>query len=174
MFLPSTLLRELMSNEVGILKGIKPKLEVNWIFVKQFWTSTLLHHEDIPWPIKRLPDMFTQFKKEVEPESSVRPLFALPAVKKIPAMQTDQVPTLEQLGITPSIMDARTVINYSGGEEAAQKRVQEYTWEKDLLKQDCYFNIESQVRMYDSKGEYMNLWLQGSDAKKPGLGDRSH
>jgi len=127
--------KEVTNEEVGILETIKQKLEANRVDVKEFWTSTLIHYEDIPWPIKRLPDMFTQFRKEVERESSVRPLFALPEVKRFPAMQTDPLPTLEQLGITPYITDARSVINYSGGEEAAQNRVQEYIWEKDLLRQ---------------------------------------
>ena len=127
--------QEVTTEEVGILESIKQKLEANRVDVKEFWTSTLIHYEDIPWPIKRLPDMFTQFRKEVERESSVRPLFALPAVKNFPAMQTDPVPTLEQLGITPSITDARSVINYSGGEAAAQNRVKDYIWEKDLLRQ---------------------------------------
>ena len=35
--------QEVTPAEVGILKGIKPKLEVNQIFVKEFWTSTLIH-----------------------------------------------------------------------------------------------------------------------------------
>lgn len=126
--------QEVTTEEVAILKNIRQNLEPRRVAVKEFWTSTLIHYEDIPWPIKRLPDMFTQFRKEIERESSVRPLFALPAAKKFPAIQTNPVPTLEQLGITASITDARTVINYSGGEEAAQNRVQEYIWKKDLLK----------------------------------------
>jgi len=126
--------QEVTTEEVVILESIKRKIASNRVDVKEFWTSTLIHYADIPWPIKRLPDMFTQFRKEVERESSVRPVFELPAVKKFPALQTDPVPTLEQLGITPLIKDARSVINYSGGEAAAQNRVQEYIWEKDLLR----------------------------------------
>jgi len=126
--------QEVTTEEVGILKSIRQKLEVNRVDVKEFWTSTLIHYEDIPWPIKRLPDMFTQFRKEVERESSVRALFPPPEAKIFLARQGDPIPTLEQLGITPSIIDARSVINYSGGEEAAQNRVQEYIWKKDLLR----------------------------------------
>ncbi len=127
--------KEVTTEEVAILKNIRQNLEPRRVAVMEFWTSTLIHYEDIPWPITRLPGMFTQFRKEIERESSVRPLFALPEVKKFPSIQSDQVPALQQLGIIPSITDARSVINYSGGEAAAQNRVQEYIWEKDLLRQ---------------------------------------
>jgi len=73
--------REVTYEEVAIMDKIEHGLNQLSVSLKQYWTSTMIPYEDIPWPIQRLPDMFTQFRREVESESAVRPLFPVPDTK---------------------------------------------------------------------------------------------
>lgn len=126
--------QEVTYEEVAVVNAIEKTLNKSNVALKQFWTSTLIHYEDIPWPIQRLPDMFTQFRKEVEAESTVRAVFPKPIVKDSLSMDTGSIPTLMDLGLPPMIKDERSVIDYQGGEQEASRRLTEYMWEKDLLR----------------------------------------
>ncbi len=126
---------EVTNEELSITEKLEKELNKTNVSLRLFWTSTLIHFEDIPWPIQRLPDTFTQFRKEVERESEVRPLFELPVLRTAEQGEAEQLPTLEDLGLTDLNTDARTVITYRGGEAEARKRLNEYLWEKDLLRQ---------------------------------------
>ena len=46
--------------------------------LKTFSTSTLYHAEDLPFSIKDIPDMFTNFRKKIEKESTIRTIFDSP------------------------------------------------------------------------------------------------
>lgn len=43
-----------------------------------FSASTLYHAEDLSFSIKDIPDVFTSFRKKIEKESSIRPIFDTP------------------------------------------------------------------------------------------------
>lgn len=127
--------QEVTHEEVCMVDVAEKALRKRNVPLKQFWTSTLIHYDDIPWPIQRLPDMFTQFRKEVEAESTVRALFPKPIVKDLPIIKDEgSIPTLMDLGLPTSIKDERSVIDYHGGEEEASRRLTEYIWKKDLLR----------------------------------------
>jgi deoxyribodipyrimidine photo-lyase len=126
--------QEVTDEEVTVVGAVEKTLIKRNIALKQFWTSTLIHCEDIPWPMHRLPDMFTQFRKEVEAESAVRAVFPQPIVKDSLSMDTGSIPTLKDLGLPSLIKDDRSVIDYQGGEQEAWRRVTEYMWKKDLLR----------------------------------------
>ncbi|RED94098.1 DASH family cryptochrome [Marinoscillum furvescens] len=98
------------------------------------WQATLFHEEDIPWPIQKLPEVFTQFRKENEKSTPIRP--ALPAPKKIPTpeLPDTNLPDLESFGLAPVLSDPRAVMSFAGGETAAWKRLHHYFWDTDELK----------------------------------------
>ncbi len=125
--------REIVNDEVFIMNKIEHRLNQLSVSLKQYWTSTMIHYEDIPWPIQRLPDMFTQFRKEVESESAVRAAFPIPEIKPLPEIDPGVIPALEDLGLTQIARDNRSVIDYGGGEEKAWWRLNDYIWKKDLL-----------------------------------------
>jgi len=125
--------QEVTFDEVSIMSNMEYGLNQLGVSLKQFGTSTLIHEEDIPWPIQRLPDMFTQFRKEVESESTVRAVLPIPGTKPLPEMDPGLIPALEELGLTQIAVDDRSVIDYRGGEENACWRLNEYVWKKDLL-----------------------------------------
>src|SRR5690606_8571264 len=66
---------------------------------------TLYHKEDLPIPIRDVPNSFAAFKKKVEKESFVRPV--LPPVTQItthPHLESTHIPTLEEVGFSPEVI----------------------------------------------------------------------
>ncbi|MCC5944979.1 MAG: DASH family cryptochrome [Bernardetiaceae bacterium] len=99
-----------------------------------FDTATLLHPDDIPFPIHKLPDVFSKFRKQVEKKMTVRPLFPIPKNLKPPKIQPVDLPTLDSFSLDTPHADPRSVLPFIGGETQAKKRLQDYIWNQDLLK----------------------------------------
>jgi deoxyribodipyrimidine photo-lyase len=100
-----------------------------------FWGSTLIHPDDLPFAIAKLPELFTHFRKQVEANLVIRPVF--PAPKNLPALpktiDLGEIPTLAQLNLqTPEFCD-RNTIQFSGGETASRQRLDHYFWQSDRL-----------------------------------------
>ncbi|NJK60643.1 MAG: DASH family cryptochrome [Oscillatoriales cyanobacterium SM2_1_8] len=105
--------------------------------IEWFWGRTLLHPDDLPMDVSRLPEVFTSFRKEVEAAWTVRS--PLPAPTRLPGWETVTVdagplPTLATWGITPPGVDERRIYPFVGGETAGLARLQEYFWERDRLR----------------------------------------
>ncbi len=91
-----------------------------------FSTSTLYHAEDLPFSIKDIPDVFTNFRKKIEKESSIRCIFEKPLTINSPEIPQVLFPTFEELGLQLTIMDSRAAIKFKGGETEANKRLNHY------------------------------------------------
>ncbi|MBL7911597.1 MAG: DASH family cryptochrome [Bacteroidia bacterium] len=96
---------------------------------ESFSTSTLYHAEDLPFSIKDIPDVFTNFKRQVEHESSIRPIFQKPLKIKSPAIAPIQLPQLKELGLEIPVTDKRATIKFKGGENEGYKRLNYYFFE---------------------------------------------
>ncbi len=94
--------------------------------IETFSTSTLYHAQDLPFSIKDIPDVFTNFRKRIEKESSIRKIFSAPLAIKSPNIPELQLPRLEQLGLIPSNIDVRAAITFKGGETEGYKRLHYY------------------------------------------------
>ncbi|TCN50679.1 DASH family cryptochrome [Flavobacterium circumlabens] len=94
-----------------------------------FSTSTLYHAEDLPFSIKNIPDVFTDFRKKVEKDSAIRLALEKPANIKSPDIPELDLPNLQQLGLQKISMDPRAAIQYIGGESQAIKRLNHYFFE---------------------------------------------
>jgi deoxyribodipyrimidine photo-lyase len=101
--------------------------------LETYSTSTLYHALDLPFSIKDIPDVFTTFRKKIEKESSIRPIFEKPSSIKSPVIPTLQLPRIEQLGLQKIEMDSRTVIQFKGGETEGIKRIQTYFFETKAI-----------------------------------------
>ncbi|MEY2923426.1 MAG: Cryptochrome [Bacteroidota bacterium] len=100
---------------------------------ESFSTSTLYHAEDLPFSIKDIPDVFTNFRKKTEKESVIRPAFDVPPQIKSPIIETMNLPTLEELGITHQAIDSRSVLHFKGGETEANARLNHYFYESKCI-----------------------------------------
>ena len=100
-----------------------------------FWGHTLFHLEDLPFPVKRIPELFTDFRKSIERESTVRSCIDTPQIiSPITPIPFTQLPCLQHLGLTEIAVDKRTVLNFKGGENEGLARLEDYLWKKNLLK----------------------------------------
>lgn len=127
--------KEITNEEIQVEAALEKSLFTNKIDLELIWQSTLFHEEDVPWPIKQVPEVFTQFRKESEKTVTVRPEFNVPAkLNCLNDIDLGKPPTLEELGLNEVTFDERTVIKFEGGETAAWNRLKEYFWDKDLLR----------------------------------------
>ncbi len=98
-----------------------------------FSTSTLYHAQDLPFSIKDIPDVFTNFRKRTEKESQIRNIFPAPQAIKSPSIPELALPRLEQLDLSQITIDQRTAFPFKGGETEAYKRLNYYFHETKLI-----------------------------------------
>ncbi|WP_373522106.1 DASH family cryptochrome [Aquiflexum sp.] len=121
-------------------KLIEERLEKSaWklgIATEAFWQSTLFHIEDLPFPANLVPEVFTQFRKECEKFSKVQKTYEMPKSINFPNNLDDlgSIPDLSTFGFSKTANSKLGVLDFKGGEDEGKKRLQEYFWEKDLLK----------------------------------------
>ena len=113
------------------LQSTEKGKHLNWI---SSFDQFLFHPEDIPFTIKNIPQVFTNFRKKCEKYVSVRPEYnisPLPLENKIDNVKN--VPTLQELGFESFEVDSRTAFPFEGGENMALKRIEEYFWNTHAL-----------------------------------------
>jgi deoxyribodipyrimidine photo-lyase len=127
---------EVTSEETDVEKAVEKTLKDLNVISKAYWGATLYHPNDLPFEIKQLPEVFTQFRKVIEKETQISP--TLPTPDKLPALPPEvdlgELPTLAALGLETSPIDPKGVLNFKGGETEALKRLQHYFWQRDQLR----------------------------------------
>ncbi|MVN21707.1 DASH family cryptochrome [Mucilaginibacter sp. HMF7410] len=149
--------REVAFEETNISSKVEAALWKLKLNLKHFIGHTLHNKEDLPFPVKDIPDAFTTFRKKVERDSQVRRCAIAP--KKITTPEiTDagEIPTLAELGLTEPFDDERAVMRFTGGEAEGLKRLHGFIWEKNLLK--TYKASHNLVLGSDSSTK-MSPWL---------------
>ncbi|WKN40990.1 DASH family cryptochrome [Tunicatimonas pelagia] len=127
--------KEVTSEERSVEKQMGDRLSPLGIELELIWQSTLLHVDDIPWPINNVPDIFSQFRREAEKTTQVRNTVPAPdALNNVASITAGDIPTLDQLGLLPVEADKRAVLAFKGGETTGLARLDEYFWERDCLK----------------------------------------
>ncbi|WP_231427511.1 DASH family cryptochrome [Pedobacter sp. Leaf250] len=90
------------------------KLRVN---LKHFIGHTLYNKEDLPFPIKDIPDAFNQFKKKIERDSIIKPCFLAPdRINVAEVIDWGTLSTLEDLNLLSQQKDQRADFEFVGGE----------------------------------------------------------
>ncbi|HEY8783228.1 MAG TPA: DASH family cryptochrome [Mucilaginibacter sp.] len=119
--------REVAHEETAISEQVETALWKIKLNLKHFIGHTLYHKEDLPFPIKDIPDSFAVFKKKIERDSNVRPCIATPEIIYVPnIIDAGQLPTLEQLGLDEPVDDPRSADTFIGGETAALDQLEQY------------------------------------------------
>lgn len=141
--------------EAKLSKRIKPlNIEIELI-----WIATLYHARDLPFQINFIPDVFTEFRKKVERSAKIRAIFdapiVLPKIEK--SIKLGDIPTLKDLGFDEELKhDSRAVLDFKGGESNALSRLNDYIWQKDLLK--TYKETRNQLIGGDYSSKF-SAWL---------------
>lgn len=123
------------------------ELTVQDILEKKLWSvgqemrysrgKMLYYTADLPFPVQHTPDVFTQFRKEVERIVPVREPLSRPDRPFNPTafdFEPGDIPSLQDLGYETFEPDARAVLTFKGGESEGLKRLQYYFWESNLIK----------------------------------------
>lgn len=112
--------REVAFEETEASARVEAALWKQQINLRHFIGHTLYHKEDLPFPIKDIPDQFNQFRRKAERESMVRQGFEQPKEYLFrPDIPLTDIPTLEELGYTSAEVTHAKSLNLSGGEKTA-------------------------------------------------------
>ncbi len=101
--------------------------------LKTFSTSTLYHAEDLPFSIKDIPDVFTNFRKKTEKDATIRDAFNEPNEIKSPEIEPLKLPSLQDLGLDVVAIDSRSVLQFKGGETEAIIRLNHYFFDTHCI-----------------------------------------
>lgn len=126
--------REATTEEQADEAAVVQNLQSTGLECHGFWGSTLFHPDDLPFPLARLPEVFTDFRKRTEREAKVRALWPVPTrMEGVTGLQ-QHWPSLDSDDGVALTADARAVLPFKGGEAAGLARLQQYFWEEDRLK----------------------------------------
>jgi deoxyribodipyrimidine photo-lyase len=118
--------REVADEETAISEQVEAVLWKIKLNLKHFIGHTLYHKEDLPFPIKDIPDSFSTFKKKAERDSNVRPCVTTPDIIQTPTItDAGELPSLAQLGLTEPTDDARATNKFVGGETVALAKLKQ-------------------------------------------------
>ncbi|WP_017299930.1 DASH family cryptochrome [Nodosilinea nodulosa] len=121
--------------ERRVEQALAAKLAAMGRKTEAFWGATLYHPDSLPFELPCLPEVFTQFRKQVEQHSTVDAALPTPAnVPLLPQVEPGAVPTLADFGLENLIADRRAVLAFEGGETAGLGRLNYYVWQADCLK----------------------------------------
>ena len=128
--------QEVTSEETCVERTVTQALQELAIPLKTFWGHTLYHPDDLPFAISALPELFTQFRKQVEKESTVyEPVRSPQRLASLPeGMVLGNLPSLPDFGLSQPTIDPRQKITFTGGETAGWARVRDYIWTRDRLR----------------------------------------
>lgn len=120
--------REVAYEETFISARVEEALWQMQINLRHFIGHTLYHKEDLPFPIKDIPDAFAIFKKKTERESTIRPQLVTPHEITVPEdLDVGHVPDLADLGFSEvEIQLTLAGLPCPGGESAALDRMERF------------------------------------------------
>jgi deoxyribodipyrimidine photo-lyase len=132
--------REYASEEMGIEEQVRRSLEKIDVSLEMSSANTLYEIKDLPFQIEDLPELFTKFRRKVEASSPIRPPLATP--QTIPKLGPDALAKLNRIAIdqveclrgNEVVEDDRAVMFFRGGETEGLRRIKEYFWIADCLK----------------------------------------
>lgn len=125
--------KEDTAEEIFIEEELKKRVKIPIQFHE---SKTLLKEKQLPFSFINLPDIFTNFRKKVEPLLNLVETFDAPEkLPQFPDEFRNEVKfSLDDFGLTEPTKDDRAVMNFIGGEDEALKRLNKFIWQdKNIL-----------------------------------------
>jgi len=124
--------------EVGIYElktqaAVSQALNKNGIEWTVTSTSTLFHPDDLPFSVRDIPEVFTDFRKRAERDARIRKEFVSPSIIPTPDLKPTRIPDLKSLHLEFLPFDSRAVLEFRGGEREAMERAQHYLMDSGCL-----------------------------------------
>lgn len=124
--------REVADEETKISAFVEAALWKMQINLRHFIGHTLYHKEDLPFPIKDIPNAFATFRKKTERESGIRPELGRPDAIRIPEeMDVGHLPDLSELGFGKAAIEHAGSLHLRGGEHVALEHMNTFLYAGD-------------------------------------------
>jgi len=125
--------REVALMETDISAIVEEALWKKQINLKHFIGHTLYHKEDLPFPIKNIPNDFAAFRKKIERDSVVKPCFDTPGYIRIPkGMEAGELPALSDLNIEEIVESGKESDSFfMGGEQEGLLRLNSFLFSEE-------------------------------------------
>jgi deoxyribodipyrimidine photo-lyase len=116
------------------LQGFENLAGLQWL---DYFDQFLFHPDDIPFQdLNSLPQVFTVFRKECEKKVTVRKTCNIEAKTKENRIKNEtSIPSLNELGFDNFEAHVNSAFPFSGGENQAMKRIENYFFETKNLSQ---------------------------------------
>ncbi|MBU3616012.1 DASH family cryptochrome [Polynucleobacter sp. JS-Polo-80-F4] len=117
------------------------------------WQSSMLDAQSLPFRLQEMPDIFTQFRQQVE-KKGLRFSCPVDAPKSIPPLPAIEMPPM-------NVLDANTLSSgnkFQGGEHSAHRHIQQY-FERRLP--DTYKQTRNQLIGIDYSSKFSPWLAQG-------------
>jgi deoxyribodipyrimidine photo-lyase len=119
--------REVASEETAVSTQVEDLLWKQKVNLKHFIGHTLYNKEDLPFPIKDIPDVFTQFKKKTERDAIVKPCFLTPDKINFVAIEDWGIlPEINELVVNEDLDNSIQNIDFKGGEQQAFEHLHDF------------------------------------------------
>lgn len=123
--------REVAPFETDISAIVEEALWKKQINLKHFIGHTLYHKEDLPFPIRNIPNDFATFRKKTERDSVVKPCFDTPGFIRIPEdMETGDLPSFSDLNLDEELLQ-QCEPSFKGGEQEGLQRLNEFLFTEE-------------------------------------------
>ncbi|MBK9736793.1 MAG: DASH family cryptochrome [Saprospiraceae bacterium] len=118
----------------------------------------LYYTADLPFPISQVPDIFTNYRKEVENIVPLRDALSAPQSIPFPITELDrgEVPTLKTFGKNDVTSCHLENSKFKGGETEAKNQLNYYLWESHLI--DTYKETRNDLMGWDFSSK-LSAWL---------------
>lgn len=128
--------REVASEETAVSTRVEDQLWKLKVNLKHFIGHTLYNKEDLPFPVRDIPDAFNQFKKKTERDAIVKPCFSIPEIMHfIEPSDWGELPSLGDLFPGKNPEDLITSTIFKGGEAEALRHLDEFIHTGEMLAQ---------------------------------------
>ncbi|MGB5384804.1 MAG: deoxyribodipyrimidine photo-lyase, partial [Lutimonas sp.] len=127
--------KEWTTEEMRVEDGVRESIEDKEVVLVPAFDQFLIHPDELIMGIEQIPDVFTDFRKNIEKYSKIRPALEIP--KNLPKnnlIQTEyDIPRLEDLGFEPPLSSPKTAFPFNGGEKSGLNRINHYFFETGKL-----------------------------------------
>lgn len=118
--------KEVAPEELGTQKKVADELsKLNCTYLT-FECRNLLHSADLPFRLSALPEVFTDFRKQVENALLVRPVLPRPSYIRSASTPAPDWALFDKHIATDAENDPRATLHFQGGSEAAHQRLNHY------------------------------------------------
>ncbi|MGQ9799631.1 MAG: DASH family cryptochrome [Ignavibacterium sp.] len=125
--------KEDTSEEIFIEEQLKNRLNIPIYFHE---SKTLLRTDQLPFSLNNLPDIFTNFRKKVEPLlNQVKSIYAPESLPPFPdEFRDSKTISLKIFKLDEPTFDEKAVMKFIGGETEGLRRLNKFVWEdKSIL-----------------------------------------